>query len=76
MLKHGNATIGRFCQLQPPSGGCVLKHGGFAFDFEGIKPAAFGRLCVETQSLILLWNWSIQPPSGGCVLKPAGYPAE
>ena len=33
---------------QPPSGGCVLKP---RFEFAALlfaKPAAFGRLCVET----------------------------
>ncbi len=55
------AAFGRLCvetpieasiavgqQLQPPSGGCVLKlwkvHGIDAYE----KTAAFGRLCVET----------------------------
>ena len=35
-----------------------------------IRPAAFGRLCVETRAI----SWRrrrqlVQPPSGGCVLK-------
>ena len=33
-------------------------------------PAAFGRLCVETETKISLDCGSVdQPPSGGCVLK-------
>ena len=54
---------------QPPSGGCVLKL-GIIYGFRQIaKPAAFGRLCVETEVLDELENGAIQPPSGGCVLK-------
>ena len=35
-----------------------------------IDPAAFGRLCVETQEGIArLLCRQTQPPSGGCVLK-------
>ena len=35
------------------------------------KPAAFGRLCVETEvSKGNIRKCRIQPPSGGCVLKP------
>ena len=34
------------------------------------KPAAFGRLCVETTAKPLGFAAGIyQPPSGGCVLK-------
>ena len=34
-----------------------------------IDPAAFGRLCVETENCYGCMVWLIQPPSGGCVLK-------
>ncbi len=37
-------------------------------------PAAFGRLCVETNQTDTFQTTSNQPPSGGCVLKPYGYP--
>ena len=33
---------------QPPSGGCVLKHGGNGRGARAYAAAAFGRLCVET----------------------------
>ena len=33
---------------QPPSGGCVLKHKRKLNHDYDYKPAAFGRLCVET----------------------------
>ena len=33
------------------------------------RPAAFGRLCVETDWLNGTDNGKTQPPSGGCVLK-------
>ena len=36
---------------QPPSGGCVLKHRDNKNRQRIEKPAAFGRLCVETLSL-------------------------
>ena len=35
-----------------------------------IGPAAFGRLCVETDCLCSVGHFVLyQPPSGGCVLK-------
>ena len=34
------------------------------------RPAAFGRLCVETAWLSMKTVLLVQPPSGGCVLKP------
>ena len=34
-------------------------------------PAAFGRLCVETNPSLKIPAKKIQPPSGGCVLKPS-----
>ena len=43
---------------------------GFVENIKNLyKPAAFGRLCVETivQTFELIRNG--QPPSGGCVLK-------
>ena len=33
---------------QPPSGGCVLKHGTTNEEMIEQQAAAFGRLCVET----------------------------
>ena len=35
---------------QPPSGGCVLKLGLSRLVISGEQAAAFGRLCVETES--------------------------
>ena len=54
---------------QPPSGGCVLKHIGQGRGAGFARPAAFGRLCVETPMNIPNQESSDQPPSGGCVLK-------
>ena len=34
------------------------------------QPAAFGRLCVETNLESRFIENKTQPPSGGCVLKP------
>ena len=70
MLKHCNyfSLFGLF--LQPPSGGCVLKHYFKGNDIWLRGAATFGWLCVETHSRngggI---DGKLQPPSGGCVLK-------
>ena len=57
--------------VQPPSGGCVLK----LYELKTLgfaeAPAAFRRLCVETNEKSHFEQFKIQPPSGGCVLKPA-----
>ena len=34
--------------MQPPSGGCVLKHQYPQKEEQKMEAAAFGRLCVET----------------------------
>ena len=36
--------------VQPPSGGCVLKHLNLPYLLNTLQAAAFGRLCVETSS--------------------------
>ena len=36
---------------------------------KNMKPAAFGRLCVETAPVRFGTASNPQPPSGGCVLK-------
>ena len=59
--------------FQPPSGGCVLKQTGFKVLQAAETPAAFGRLCVETDLVLYcLALTGNQPPSGGCVLKQRG----
>ena len=55
--------------MQPPSGGCVLKHNIWLIVKPLDRTAAFGRLCVETSSVSLYTQRLFQPPSGGCVLK-------
>ena len=55
---------------QPPSGGCVLKLSAARKPAPTTPPAAFGRLCVETNRKIRSRSNRPQPPSGGCVLKP------
>ena len=40
---------------QPPSGGCVLKQAGKPAGRKIIKPAAFRRLCVETNNGIMAY---------------------
>ena len=55
---------------QPPSGGCVLKLSFSQAVALVVLPAAFGRLCVETTSMLKSKTPTAnQPPSGGCVLK-------
>ena len=49
MLKHTNRNIPQTGYDQPPSGGCVLKREIEVKRAEQKKPAAFGRLCVETR---------------------------
>ena len=56
--------------VQPPSGGCVLKHDYILLPEVFAEPAAFGRLCVETKFPSRPRLQAVQPPSGGCVLKP------
>ena len=55
--------------FQPPSGGCVLKQSDDLKKSVKDKPAAFGRLCVETIKYGFSQSQQSQPPSGGCVLK-------
>ena len=57
---------------QPPSGGCVLKLDYIKTNYFAMPPAAFGRLCVETNYKFVKRIIHIQPPSGGCVLKHHG----
>ena len=59
----------QYLNVQPPSGGCVLKHMALHINNSiHIQPPSGG--CVLKQS----FNFgnvsvSFQPPSGGCVLK-------
>ena len=48
MLKHAVQVVRAEQLFQPPSGGCVLKHKSPYALFLTTLPAAFGRLCVET----------------------------
>ena len=44
------AALGLF---QPPSGGCVLKRACIGCLGRLVSPAAFRRLCVETEKVVL-----------------------
>ena len=55
--------------VQPPLGGCVLKHDKITPLNIDAHPAAFRRLCVETSSAGVSGSSVAQPPLGGCVLK-------
>ena len=56
-------------RVQPPSGGCVLKHGTWCIKALLLQAATFGWLCVETPDVHVIEFADGQPPSGGCVLK-------
>ena len=53
VLKLSNCYPCRIWNFQPPSGGCVLKLHKKMLIYLLMKPAAFGRLCVETKAS---WN--------------------
>ena len=63
MLKLNGLETDNFQFFQPPSGGCVLKQRDSPTDRNRHKPAAFGRLCVET----------INPPSKYSDRLPAAF---
>ena len=48
----------------------MLKHIVGIRQAQEVNPAAFGRLCVETEMQKSMEKAFDQPPSGGCVLKP------
>ena len=58
--------------VQPPSGGCVLKHFFLIFFcFYSVQPPSGG--CVLKPDFKFVNNRDMpQPPSGGCVLKQLG----
>ena len=49
MLKPAMHAYRSSTFAQPPSGGCVLKLSGVLITAEVVLPAAFRRLCVETE---------------------------
>ena len=55
MLKLGESGTGKTASMrQPPSGGCVLKQKIIEWFKASKPPAAFGRLCVETEAFCYL----------------------
>ena len=48
VLKQSDNINHADCVFQPPSGGCVLKPHHRQPTNQTTRPAAFGRLCVET----------------------------
>ena len=52
MLKLYIIALGLFFGGQPPSGGCVLKQRFIGADGHKEDPAAFRRLCVETNAVL------------------------
>ena len=69
MLKRIYAKTAFLFDVQPPSGGCVLKPFFEQRFNHNSNPAAFRRLCVETSNTVSYVRETGQPPSGGCVLK-------
>ena len=72
MLKLAGVRHDHHFQIQPPSGGCVLKLLNALICSTVMASAAFGRLCVETVATSEKYTDKNQPPSGGCVLKQDG----
>ena len=86
LAKTCPAAFGRLCvettckaatcmeNLQPPSGGCVLKHNRQQIRLCPRQPAAFGRLCVETLRCPHLFDWR-EPAAFGrlCVETLYGF---
>ena len=58
-------------KYQPPSGGCVLKHGFWAVHQEKQRAQPPSGGCVLKPAIACLSKLieMAQPPSGGCVLK-------
>ena len=57
---------------QPPSGGCVLKHFRRPFTLIISKPAAFGRLCVETEEVAEMMA-ALSPAAFGRLCVETGH---
>ena len=57
-MKHSTVKQSRATFNQPPSGGCVLKQSNHGAGSDSIHPAAFGRLCVETNKFVSVIAWS------------------
>ena len=58
-------------QLQPPSGGCVLKPKAEPLEDDPGEQPPSGGCVLKHRSYIMDDLPPRQPPSGGCVLKPA-----
>ena len=57
---------------QPPSGGCVLKQQQFMLSSHSLVPAAFGRLCVETPKLQILFAFGDPAAFGRLCVETVG----
>ena len=55
--------------MQPPLGGCVLKHWLELRGFTRIKQPPLGGCVLKPYLFSLLCGYDDQPPLGGCVLK-------
>ena len=59
--------------IQPPSGGCVLKHCGRSRPVYWIAQPPSGGCVLKLITALWLMRCIRQPPSGGCVLKRCQY---
>ena len=57
VLKLGIGAVSGSLKIQPPSGGCVLKQNHCRAADAAPRPAAFGRLCVETPKSTSRLTW-------------------
>ena len=70
MLKLSRDAVGFFVTPQPPSGGCVLKHGdNDSYGANSPQPPSGGCVLKLTGCAHFRVGLLKQPPSGGCVLK-------
>ena len=58
-------------QVQPPSGGCVLKPSMLPRNYFRPNQPPSGGCVLKQKGISSSISMTCQPPSGGCVLKPA-----
>ena len=57
VLKLSENDVAHEIYVQPPSGGCVLKLSHYVWLNKLNNAAAFGRLCVETTTIMLGYEY-------------------
>ena len=70
MLKPDYMKFGAVREIQPPSGGCVLKRMPAEINPFSLPQPPSGGCVLKLVLSCKRWCFGRQPPSGGCVLKP------